>query len=530
MASDKFRRQLRQEAELWWKEQLIDPVLYEKLSSRYQFAALEGEASNRFVMILLGLGCVLLGLGAITFIAANWQGWTRVIKVSLLLSGLVGINTLGFYLWRSVGLSAAAASRRRWGHALLILGVFVLGANLGLLPQMFHQGGPVSVLFLLWGFCVTLMAYGLQLTSLGIMALILLGIGYFTSLGALESPGLGISPWTWVSYTMPLVIVGLFLPLAYGGRSRILFGLGAIAFALTLNFNLFWGNGFWRNLWPNGLMGSLLFLGPALLWAFDPDMWRLSGVWRVRRRVDSPGSNTPGSNTSGSNTLGADGLEANVLGSALGAALGSKESLRGDFQAIARVIALILLSLNLYAFSFHTFWQEPTNLDAVAGARSLFEPWTRSLLLDEVLFLLAAVFGWIALLKRFSGLNRFHLRALNSVLVGLLVATPVGLYLYAECVQPLPVIGPYVLNVLLGLLAIALIRDGLALGARSFFWGGMVLLVLDILTRMFEYETALMLKALAFSLCGIGVLLAGVWFERLSRRKARLPVPLTPVS
>lgn len=493
MASEKFRRQLRQEAELWWKEQLIDPAVYEKLSHRYQFASLEGEASNRFLMILLGLGAVLLGLGAITWIAANWQGWTRMIKVSVLLSGLIGVNALGFYLWRSLGPSPAAVSRRRWGHALLILGVFVLGANLGLLPQMFHQGGPVSVLFLLWGFCVTLMAYGLRLTSLGITGMILLVIGYFASLGALESPGPGMSAWAWVSYGMPLLVVGLFLPLAYGCRSRPLFGLGAIAFALSFDFNLFWGNGFWRNLWPNWLMGSLLFVAPALLWAFDRDMWQLSGVWRVRRRLPDR------------------------------SVLGTERSLTEAFGAIARVIALILLCINLYAFSFHGLWQQTPDVETVAATRSLFDRWTWPLLIDEAVLLVATFFGWLALVKQFPGLNRLQLRALNSAMVGLLIGVPVGLYLYAELVQPLPVIAPYGLNILLALLAIGLIRDGLALGTRSLFWGGMVLLVLDILTRMFEYDTALMLKALAFALCGVAVLLAGIWFERKSHRPASQP-------
>ncbi len=495
MASEKFRRQLRQEAELWWKEEIIDASLYETLSQRYQFAGLEGEASNRFLGILLGLGAVLLGLGAITFIAANWQGWSRVIKVSVLLSGLVGVNTLGFYLWRSIGASRAAGNRRRWGHALLILGVFILGANLGLLPQMFHQGGPVAVLFLLWGTCVALMAYGLRLTSLGFISLVLLMSGYFSGFGALESPSLDVSLWSWVSYFMPLVIVGIFLPLAYWCRSQVIFGLGAIAFVITFNLNLFWSNGFWRELWPSWLLGSLVFLCPALLWAFDRDMWQLSGVWRSRRAQLAKGS----------------------------------VALQQNFRAIARVIAIILLCFNLYAFSFHTVWQGSSQ-DDFYGTFAAFDTWTWAMLADEVLLLLGAMLGWMALLKQFPGFRKIQLRALNSAMVLLLIAVPVGLYCYAELVQPLPIVAPYVLNILLALLAIGLIRDGLAEGSRSFFWCGMVVLVLDILTRMFEYDTALMLKALAFTLCGIGVLIAGIWFERKSQARPARKLSDAPAS
>jgi uncharacterized membrane protein len=74
--------------------------VYEQLSDRYQFNDLEASARNRFVVILLGLGSILLGLAIITFVAANWQAWSRELKVTLLLSGFVGVNITGFYLWR----------------------------------------------------------------------------------------------------------------------------------------------------------------------------------------------------------------------------------------------------------------------------------------------------------------------------------------------------------------------------------------------------------------------------------------------
>jgi hypothetical protein len=38
--------------------------------------------------------------------------------------------------------------------------------------------------------------------------------------------------------------------------------------------------------------------------------------------------------------------------------------------------------------------------------------------------------------------------------------------------------------------------------------------VLDIFTRMVEYDTNLMLKALVFALAGVGTIVAGFWFER----------------
>ena len=86
MITEKFRRQLRQEAKLWQTEGLIDNYLYEQLSERYQFDSLEKTASSRFITILISLGSILLGLGTITFVAANWQEWSKELKIVILLT------------------------------------------------------------------------------------------------------------------------------------------------------------------------------------------------------------------------------------------------------------------------------------------------------------------------------------------------------------------------------------------------------------------------------------------------------------
>ncbi|MEO1561785.1 MAG: DUF2157 domain-containing protein, partial [Cyanobacteria bacterium J06632_19] len=71
-----------------------------------------------------------------------------------------------------------------------------------------------------------------------------------------------------------------------------------------------------------------------------------------------------------------------------------------------------------------------------------------------------------------------------------------------------------VVNILLALLACGMIRQGLESNQRRAFWGGMILLTLQIITRMLEYDTALLLKSLVFVLCGVAVIGAGLWFER----------------
>jgi len=42
----------------------------------------------------------------------------------------------------------------------------------------------------------------------------------------------------------------------------------------------------------------------------------------------------------------------------------------------------------------------------------------------------------------------------------------------------------------------------------------MVLLTLQVLSRTLEYDTGLILKSLVFIVCGIVVILIGLWFEK----------------
>ncbi len=468
MVPEKFRRQLRQEAEHWWAEGLIDAALYEKLAERYQLNALEQEASNRFVAILTGLGAILLGLGAITFVAANWQEWPRSLKLVVLLGSLLAVNGVGFYLWRR---PLSQKGYQRLGQGLLLLGALLLGANLALMSQMFHQSGSVYELYLVWSFGVLAMAYGLRLTSLGIVSLILLGIGYL--IGWFEGlSGLPRSNLQGMIQHMPLLVSLGFIPLAYWCRSRVIFGLSAVWVATSLTFNLrpfrLWGAG-------NGWMVAIAFILPtALLWSYGDRLWQ--------RPSNSNGSQHP--------TYG--------------------------FTAIAQSLALICFSIVLYLLSFRWQWQSPP--------KDFFVPALGATLIDALILAVFAMIHWVRLLHPRS-LRQVLTQSVNSVTMAIALLLLGGVLVVHIDQAPMPIVSIFLVNLLLFLLAIALIRDGLALGARRTFWGGMVLLVFAIITRVLEYDTGLLFKSMVISLCGVGILAAGVWFERAIRpsRTSSLP-------
>lgn len=471
MSSEKFRHQLRQEAQRWQADGLINGTQFQQLSDRYQFNQLDTQAKNRFTLILLGLGSVLIGLGVITFVAANWQDIPRLARVALLFSVFVGVNFAGFALWRQPG----DLWQSRLGQALLLLGALILGANMALMAQMFHIGGSPYGLFLTWGIGVLVMAYGLRLTSLGMLAILLIGIGYWYSwTGYLQSGlwrGEDGSLASLMVQQMPIVVSVLFLPLAYWCRSKVLFTLSAIALVSSLISNPF-------NLsTQSGLFSAAIAVLPAaLLWSYDDTLWD-----SIRRR-----------------------------------SLSLPSSVR-LFQPIARRCAVVYLGGAFFWLSFGWLWDD-IGRDIFMGTNTEWRS------LPSVVILVGiAIVQWLYLLRFARTRSGRVYFSPNTSTILLFIALTALIIFWDIQLQPLPIVAPFVFNALLAVLAIGVVRASIGIADRPAFWFGIVLLILQIFSRLLEYDTGLLLKALVFVLCGVGVILAGLWFERYVRTLTTLP-------
>lgn len=199
MILDDFQRKIRQEAQLWRDEGIISSSQYQQLADRYQFNNLESSARERSGMMVIAVGGILLILGITTFVAANWLEWGRDVKFILMMSLFLSTTIVGFFTWREPALRKTEGkkpdrSKRILGEALLFLGALILGANILLMAQVFNISGSSTELFLAWGFGVLVMAYSLSLTSLGVLAIVLIQIGYWTGLGDWWFTS---NEWTW---------------------------------------------------------------------------------------------------------------------------------------------------------------------------------------------------------------------------------------------------------------------------------------------------------------------------------------------
>jgi uncharacterized membrane protein len=89
-----FRRRLTREMESWLKEGLITPEQKEKIAARYRVLkeAEEKAGPGKLVTTITVLGSVLVGLGVILFIAANWSEIPRWGKLSVIFVSMLEVT------------------------------------------------------------------------------------------------------------------------------------------------------------------------------------------------------------------------------------------------------------------------------------------------------------------------------------------------------------------------------------------------------------------------------------------------------
>lgn len=464
MVLDNFRRKLRQEAQKWRDEGIISSSCYQDLGKRYQFDNLEIAARDRFVFIVIAIGSILLSLGIITFVAANWQAWSRDVKFVILISLFFATTITGFYSFREPTLNAEGKkqprSKQLLGEGLLILAAFILGANIALMAQMFNISGSTSQLFLCWGLGVLIMAYGLSLTSLGVLSIILLQIGYWTGLGELSYSATDFSWSRLLVQHMPLVIWLLFVPLAYLCRSRWIFALAAIAFTISLQFNL---NPLQRLAYNNTApwVASFAFALPAaLFWSYDDLLFPT-----INFRL---------------------------------------------FQPLAQSLALWFFGTLFYVLSFYWVWQYPSSGFYPLTTNSPIRSFP---LIDLGIFSGLVVLQWLFMLRYRNSLTRRGMDITNVFITSFLAIVAL-IPFWHQAVTRIPGLAVFIFNILLGIFAFGLMRHGIEYDDRRTFWGGILLLTLQILSRMWEYDTDLIFRSFVFAMCGIGIISAGLWFER----------------
>ncbi|MGQ3031205.1 MAG: DUF2157 domain-containing protein [Ferrovibrionaceae bacterium] len=138
------------------------------------------RVQGRDLVALLGLlGALLLGLGALLFVAAHWAALSAAARLTLAVAALAAAHC-----------GAIVASRRRsaWMvEALLLLATLLFGANIWLIGQIFNLPPQPPAFFLIWMIASVATAW-IWTSSAAALVAIAIGMAWMVETWASGSP------------------------------------------------------------------------------------------------------------------------------------------------------------------------------------------------------------------------------------------------------------------------------------------------------------------------------------------------------
>lgn len=427
----RFRKQLKGELPTLRSDGLISADQSEAISGYYGLDGLAGEAMSKLLMVIYLVGVTLVGVGIISFVAYHWSGIGKVPKIALIFAAMLASHGAGFYLWQISGKSV------KLGHALIVLGTLIFGANIGLMAQIFHIKGGSGTMFMMWAVGAVLMAYAVGSVPNAVIAIVTSFVWFAGQHDWYYSDGL---------WWYPLAVVAMFGGFAYWRRSAFMFGLTVVCIGISLPMSLSRHNIF-------GAFEGMLIAG-----AFS---FVCGVLCRKSERV-------------------------------------------GNFTAMGVVFGVGIVAITLYLCSFGEIAGEVTD-----EMGRFFTKGAGGIIAGIVL--LAASLAMVPLaIKRMADSAVLKLLAIpaigGAIIIGL-AATTHGLVLMV------------IANMLFVFLAAVLLWGARELEDRRLFWCGVLMAVAYVLGRSFEYETGLLVKAVVFVMCGVGIIVAGVMYEKYLKRR-----------
>ena len=138
------------------------------------------ERSNKFIVAISTIGAILLGIGAILFVASNWREIPDLMKVLILLGSTFGAYYLG-YLFKY-----DKKNLPKVGVSLFFLGALLFGASIFLIAQIYHINANAHSLVLIWLIGVLPLVYAFRSEPIAALSSLLFFIWTFLFVGIKE--------------------------------------------------------------------------------------------------------------------------------------------------------------------------------------------------------------------------------------------------------------------------------------------------------------------------------------------------------
>ncbi|MFC0215495.1 DUF2157 domain-containing protein [Paenibacillus chartarius] len=206
------RRFVETEGRRWIEHGIITPEQHEQIIQLYP----ERKRAIGFVPLF---GSILVGLGILSFVAANWQGIPELLRLALMIAVMSG-----FYF---TGHTQLAKGHDKLGVAFIALGLTAFGSGIILTAQMFHLEAYNAFSWIAWATAGLLLTYLYNSRFLYAISALLYGIAQFYSSTSFHQ-------FSYAALFLSMVGLGYF---AWSRRDRLpvwLFGVLAVAQSIML--------------------------------------------------------------------------------------------------------------------------------------------------------------------------------------------------------------------------------------------------------------------------------------------------------
>lgn len=131
------------EAQTWQSEGIIDATALAQLEARYA-PFLQGRATPLRNIILLSMGALLISLGIVSLLAANWDQLSRPMRTAIAFTPL--LLSIGAWLYGRVN----NISTRAYQEPLGIFWTLSIGSGIAIISQTYQISGSVDNFVMTW--------------------------------------------------------------------------------------------------------------------------------------------------------------------------------------------------------------------------------------------------------------------------------------------------------------------------------------------------------------------------------------------
>jgi uncharacterized membrane protein len=167
---------------------------------------------NRLSSVIGLLGAILLSMGVMLFVSANWDEMSKLLRMIILFAAM----------WAAFGVAVwlKKTTHNYLHEGMLFLGAAIFGANIMLIAQIYHMDGHYPDALITWALGSVLVAFLLEAQSALLMAFVLLAIWTVAEVFQFNEtfhwpflPVWGVAAWLAISRDWRLSMHGAFLAL-----------------------------------------------------------------------------------------------------------------------------------------------------------------------------------------------------------------------------------------------------------------------------------------------------------------------------